>query len=67
MEKTGLPLKTIYASLKELYRELFVDVLGKQRKIRGRPLIREVQSPDGGEGGGERHRSQYVIEDRSRT
>jgi hypothetical protein len=67
VEKTGLPLKTVYASLKELNRELFVDVLGKQRKIRGRPLVREVQSPNGGEGGGERHRSQYVIEDRSRT
>ena len=29
VEKTGLPLKTIYA-LKELNRELFVDELGKQ-------------------------------------
>ncbi|MDP9289914.1 MAG: hypothetical protein M3P08_17200 [Thermoproteota archaeon] len=63
VEKTGLPLKTVYASLKELNR-LFVDELGKQRKIRGRPLVREVQGLDGG---GERHRSQYVIEDRART
>ena len=61
-EKTGLPLKTVYACLKELNRELFVDQLGKQRKIRGRPLLREVQ-----DGIGERHRSQFVIEDRSRT
>ncbi len=67
VDKTGLPLKTVYACLKELNRELFVDVLGKQRKIRGRPLVREVQTPNGGDGGGERHRSQYVIEDRSRT
>jgi hypothetical protein len=65
--KTGLPLKIVYASLKELNRELFVDVLGKQRKIRGRPLVREVQTSNGGTEGGERHRSQYVIEDRSRT
>jgi hypothetical protein len=65
VEKTGLPLKTVYASLKELNRELFVDELGKQRKIRGRPLIREVQGLNNG--GGEIHRSQYVIEDRGRT
>jgi hypothetical protein len=65
--KTGLPLKTVYASLKELNRELFVDVLGKQRKVRGRPLVREAQTPNGGGEGGERQRSQYVIENRSRT
>jgi hypothetical protein len=35
VDKTGLPLKTVYACLKELNRELFVDILGKQRKIRG--------------------------------
>jgi hypothetical protein len=63
--KPGLSLKIVYASLKDLNRELFVDELGKQRKIRGRPLVRDVQGLNGG--GGERHRSQYVIEDSGRT
>jgi ubiquitin-hydrolase Zn-finger-containing protein len=63
-EKTGLPIKTVYACLKELSRELFVDELGKQRKVRGRPVLREVQ---GSIGNGERYRSQFIIEDRSRT
>ena len=43
VEKTGLSLKTVYAPLNEPNRELFVDELGKQRRIRGRPLVREVQ------------------------
>lgn len=63
-EKTGLPIKTVYACLKELNRELFIDELGKQRKVRGRPVLREVETNIGN---GERHRSQFVIEDRSRT
>jgi len=36
-EKTGLPLKTIYASLAELNRELFIEELNKNPKARGRP------------------------------
>jgi Zn-finger in ubiquitin-hydrolases and other protein len=64
-ERTSLPIKTVYACLKELNRELFIDELGKQRKIRGRPLLRETQN--NGNSTGERHSSQYVIEDRSRT
>ena len=63
-EKTGLPIKTVYACLKELNRELFVDELCKQRKVRGRPLLREAQNLGGN---GERQRSQFVIEDRGRT
>jgi predicted ArsR family transcriptional regulator len=59
-EKTGLPLKTIYASLKELNVELFINELGRARKMRGRPLTKVLQS-----NGGERS-MKYVIEDMSR-
>ncbi|HEU4448230.1 MAG TPA: hypothetical protein VFR94_26405 [Nitrososphaeraceae archaeon] len=59
-EKTGLPLKTIYASLKELNTELFINELGKPRKSPGRPLTKGLQSI-----GGERS-AKYVMEDRSR-
>jgi hypothetical protein len=58
VQRTRLPLKTVYSALKELNRELFINELGKQRKTRGRPLLRSVQS-----NGGERQRAKYVIED----
>jgi hypothetical protein len=60
LEKTGLPLKTIYASLKELNTELFINELGRPRKLPGRPLTKMLQSS-----GGERS-AKYVIEDMSR-
>ncbi|MBV9177761.1 MAG: hypothetical protein JO297_12065, partial [Nitrososphaeraceae archaeon] len=58
VQRTGLPLKTVYSALKELNRELFINELGKQRKVRGRPLQRSVQSNEG-----ERQSAKYVIED----
>jgi hypothetical protein len=60
-EKTGLPLKTIYASLKELNTELFINELGKPRKSPGWPLTKGLQSI-----GGERS-AKFVMEDRSRV
>src|SRR5919106_5788895 len=58
--RTILPLKTIYASLKELNVELFINELGRPRGIRGRPLTKGLQSS-----GGERS-AKFVIEDMSR-
>jgi hypothetical protein len=59
-EKTGLPLKTVYSSLKELNAELFINELGRPRKTRGRPLKKVLQSNDG------ERSMKYVIEDMSR-
>jgi winged helix-turn-helix DNA-binding protein len=58
---TGLPIKTVYAQLRELCRESLVTELPKQHAGRGR-----LKSTDNGSartGLQQRQRSRYIIED----
>jgi hypothetical protein len=60
--KTGLPIKTVYAQLEDLKREHFVlDYDIKKRTPRGRP------KSNGGSEISERHRNSVIVEDASRV
>jgi len=60
-QRTGLPVKTIYACLQELYTNTYIEELDRPRNKRGRPRVRQTQSKET-----DRYRSRYVIEDMSR-
>jgi predicted ArsR family transcriptional regulator len=60
-KKTGLPMNTIYAQLKELYREYFIMEVdnNRQPKPRGRPSAKKTQVTIA------RQRQQVIIENSS--
>jgi hypothetical protein len=60
-EKTRLPLKTVYPSLKELHRELFIREVPKQPNKPGRPITKDSRGIES-----DRYRSSFVVEDMSR-
>jgi hypothetical protein len=60
-QRTGLPVKTIYACLQELYTNTYIEELDRPRNKRGRPRVKQTQSTET-----DRYRSRYVIEDMSR-
>jgi hypothetical protein len=60
-DMTGLPIKTVYAQLRELCRENLVTELPKQQTGRGRP--KTTGDDPAGTRQQQRQRSRYIIED----